>query len=80
MYYICRHTINSKKKTTLPQNQGSRTKDIVVVTAQVLLPCQNLAPTLPIMQSNDHQFGLRLGCAMLVEANVAMSSGYAMPS
>lgn len=38
-----------------------------------LLPGQNLVPTLPKMQLDCRQFGLRFGCVMLVVAKVASS-------
>lgn len=37
----------------------------------ILLPCQNLTPTLPTMHVDLQQFDLKFGCVMLEMANVA---------
>ncbi len=43
----------------------SRTRDIVCFFPFILLPCKNLAPTLPTMQLERQQFGRRFRYLML---------------
>ena len=57
-----------KKKVSKLMQQNQRYK-----VSFILLPCQNLAPTLPTMQLDRPQFGQRLMCVMLVVVNVAWS-------
>ncbi len=47
--------------------------DIVVFKVYILLPCQNLVPTLPTMQLDNSQLAWRFWCVILLAANVACS-------
>lgn len=55
------------------QNQCSGTRGIIFILC-ILLPSQNVVPTLPIMHLNHQQFSWRFGCGKLVLANLASST------